>query len=422
MLAALILFLPEKGFSQFDKKLWNRYFDGDPAGVGADWQKGGDWGLSRRPFEYKTWIKGYRECADQVDDLLKNISGYESAYGKKDFPAAEGYFSLIQKALSEPKSCQKTLVRAYAAGITAMGPPSEASLSLRNEVILFTIFLANLDVVEMLTPERRISLAEGKKSLWTEVKDGDYLLMGAFDCQTTKILLSSTLRPFNAAASLHHEMNHFYEDKRGYEHLESWKTTKNIRTFIYLDEFLASFQGAFFQRRLNLLSKKNYSQQTTDFNLYRPDGVLPHMMGDIPAQAPFPTDQLFNLGYGFSASTDEMVSPLCEIQKLIMGGYFLGAKGPCDQGLLFPERDGSPESQFEMYLFFELIYMRINPELFPKLMGEFERFERAIQSPSPICEVTIKAFKNGELDDYVGKSLGIRPGNTGVKPCLRVTY
>lgn len=421
--SALILLLPLKGFAELDRQLWNRYFDGDPAGIGADWVKSGNyWSLSGKPFVYKTWIKGYSQCAAGVDDLLRNISNYEAAYGKSDFSASENYFAQIQKALEAPNSCQNVLVRAYAAGITAMGPPSEASLSLRNDLILFTIFLANQDVIELLTPERRTEFADGKKSLWTELKDGDYLLLGAFDCQTTKIELSSTLMPFNAAATLNHEINHFYADKRGFKHLQSWKNKKDIRTLIYLDEFLASFQGAFFERRLNILNHNGYMQRSGDFNLYRPDGVLPLMMGDIGMEAPFPTNQLFHLGYGVSTSPAQMISPLCDIQKLIVSGYFPGSKADCNKAFLFPEQDGSPESQFEFYLFYEFAYARVNPDLFPKLMGEFESFANSIQTPSPICDFTMKALKDGELDDYVGKSLGIRPANVGVKPCLRITY
>src|SRR5258708_1119568 len=99
ILSSLILLAPLKGFSEVDKNLWNRYFDGDPAHLGADWSGGSrNWGLSGKPFEYKTWIRGYSRCAHEVDNLLQNLSNYEQSYSKKSFSEAENYFSQIGKA------------------------------------------------------------------------------------------------------------------------------------------------------------------------------------------------------------------------------------------------------------------------------------------------------------------------------------
>jgi len=400
---------------------WSRLFEGVPSGIRDD-------NLRGTPLPFLKWIRGYPRCQKEMESLWASLADYDQKFRAGDEKSAEKIYSQIFRSMdaTSSPSCADALRRTYYVGAVSMGPSYKGGDGFyRDDLVLMVILLANKNVIHFLTPELRHKMADGKKSLWTAQKNGDYLLSGVYRCQNSQIYLSSSLRPFNLAASLAHEIDHLYRDKTGFRFMWDWINNKDVRSFVISDEILASLYGALYQRNLFLLDKESgstvdYTTQGDEFNLFQKNGPLSQLMDFTHLRPPIPFFEFHGL-IAQKKNDPWVKGKLCEVDKTIRAGYFAQIKGSCNLEGIFPK---STWFTTESYIS-QLRRLRRDPGQFNNYLLELETWEEALVRPSPVCSAMIEAEDRGDLKDYIGSQLedqGGHTGNSGVKPCLRVKY
>jgi hypothetical protein len=390
---------------------WSDFFDGDPTHLSDS---------DGLPF--RTWIRGYSGCSGPVDQIFALVQQYDQAYSRDhNSSQAKSIYQQILAALNDSQTsaqCRDVALHAY--WIAALNLGTEQTIPAKNDTVIIGIFLANQGVFKALTPDLRKQMAKEPKSLWTAtLASGDYQLSGVYSCQDADVFISSNLLPYNMAGSLLHEMDHLYRDKIGYAQMQTWVNgQKDVRAFIVTDEIMAAIYGAYEQVAFQK-SGISVAPTVDDFNLFSPKGSLMTLIGALGLPPPFD----FAETYGYLAQQQNQPgihTQLCKMNSLIRVGYF-HQDNNCDLTGLFP-----PDAWISLgnFLTGNFTNLRKDPNSLGDMLQTLADFREALAAPGDVCDKMKDAEAAGQLGDYIGTGLNgtpSHPGNTGVKPCLRIS-
>ena len=295
-----------------------------------------------------------------------------------------------------------------------------------------TASLINSGRIELLTPALRQTLGEGWNDPFKQQGkfDSPYQLRAAYSCVESKIYLDPEMSPFNLAANLEHELDHFVRDRRSPapQAGDSWKS------ILLEDEVLALSTGIFPEV---FLSSK-----------YLPHSKADKILGAIGGQGPGlfqhpyqvkdddnlfakngPFSELFQYGctmqtdlFGFILTTvltsgtgDYMyANDVDKIYQAVNAVYFPSSALAPDllQSTLRANWQQPPQGLYR-WLREDVINLGANAALSELLTG--------LDQPSPQCQALVASHDNPDVKAYIGSRLPIAaesvsaPGESGVK-------
>lgn len=415
-LTALSTFLIHAAHASPAQERWNKYFEGEPSQLSADWKCNPGCFRVQATLPWRTWVKGYGQCKAKVDRVFDLVQKYDKLYTQEhNFPQAKATFEEIKTALAET-DCQQAAHRGYWVAVMDMGPPGWIMYE-KNEFTFLTLFFANLDIFTFLTPQGREAMSSDPNSLWRrKLPNGDYELSGLYSCKEAQVYISDALLPYNVYGSLTHELDHLYRDKIGYLYIKTWAESQDIKSYIVTDEIMASILGAFQQINFRKSGWDPGGQAVNDSNLFDPEGSWLKLINMSSFRPPL----AFSESWGWLGSMKQepdFKREMCRITGLVNKGYF-ASQGPCDVYQLYPRA-----AWVSLGNFVNIIQRdRQDPAKFERVMGGLDEIAAAMREPSPVCNKLIEAINNGQMSNYIGATLKgtpSNPGNIGIRPCLR---
>ena len=263
--------------------------------------------------------------------------------------------------------------------------------------------------VEILTDSIRQALSEnGKYKLWSEKKDGNYLLAGAFSCKEKRIFLSTSLRPLDMVATVVHEMDHFFRDLNPIDPNEK----RSIRELVFWDEFVATLHGAYFQGKMLMMTKTNgqfLKAPEQDRSFFMTNGPVQQILMSDPTARPYFLKFLNVLHLSSEVSKlSEKPSDITVAQNqseaVVWQGYF----GSSAKNSLRYDMNMT-ESKYSLSTL-----TSPGDELATRELAK-ERIRAALHDLewSPSCKRFQDAVKNGSLEGYFGVIKGSNKSQTG---------
>ncbi len=445
----------------------------------------------------RQWIKGYQQCRSQVDSLWLDLETYQELFFSGQYSEADELYKKINAQQSTSGDCSQPLWTALLVKAVLLGPmpnhqrptnddqepmspraslsflerspsPRSDSASVRQkplserftdyryELSLLVAFLGNRGTLQKLNPHlRHVFAGDYPESLWLQKNEEGYFTVAFYDCYESLIYLDTELRPFNLAASLYHELDHLYRDKKistlilpRNSSIEDASIADDIEKYLATDELLATISSGFYQRRMLEVDRNVRLDGLSignEFNFFQIDGPLNEsfelLFSDSSQpidKVPNPSNFLANLSnYGSLYGGHRAETILCEMQDIILDGYFSeGQIKSCQSSddLLGDFREmGNTLLDYEFRSFAN--GRAVVEESYIPRVGEsdeetslttvieyFDGWTAALSRPSYGCEKIIEAQNDGEIQGYLGTqlagSLGGRTGNGGIRPWL----
>ncbi len=476
--------------------LWSKHFAGrpHPGLLNRVDDKNSEWPI-------RQWIKGYEQCRGPIDSLWTDLETYQELFFSGRYQEAEEIHNKLKNQQSTSGDCSQPLWTALMVKSVLLGPmaqdqrlsmqsegESEPGLTLsflernrvnpsvvnrdgnrenrslpprrftdyRYELSLLVAFLGNRGTLQKLSPHlRHVFAGDYPDSLWLQKNDEGYFTVAFYDCFDSLIYLDTELRPFNLAASIYHELDHLYRDKK-IGSLWSNNSTfsapsdddEDIQKYIALDELLATISSGFYQRRMLEVDRSlrlDGQSLGNEFNFFQVDGPLNESFDLLFSDSqqplysvPNPSDFLANLSnYGSVHGGHRGEAILCEMQKIILNGYFDETEGQnCEsaQDLLGDFREmGSNVLDYEFRDFANFRAV-VDRDYIPWAEGSdqdvsiksvleyFNGWAAALDKTSYNCKKIIESQNEGKIQGYLGTqlagSLGGRTGNGGIRPWL----
>ncbi len=414
-------------------------------------------------------------CLKALERIQQTIrTDYKYAYPKNEAEKSNRIFDDIQDLLKSPvlsKTCRETANQVYAL-VAPLGLPNSLEGSY---IFLETLNLFQMDLLRPLTPQLRDELGGEwrKKSLF---RKNQYQIMGAYDCLQSIVWFDPSQRPFDLAATLAHEVEHFYQDKITHWENSNDFTPARIADTLNIDESLATLHSSFAQfiqdREFNrdfyrrngeerhFQPKKPFRYFTLglDNTLYSQNGILDALW---KSQTHFFKDTLYTSHPLLLRALHELPPPedirwdevsegtkyfkrlppsfraLYELSNKIRSAYFLGNVSSPNRALRRIQLEFKRRPLMVLPLaglsfahqeFSKGEYKRtaeiIGESTFEKLRAEKNHYPRPIElyfergfSPSEGCREFTRLAKEGRIDDYLGTRLGGKQsGGDGVRP------
>ena len=444
---------------------------------------------SERPERYRLQlplqiISNLTELTIWVDkpDCVKALERIEQAvrreytftYPQNNKEKSDRIFQDVQDILNSPTlsdSCRATANQVYAM-VAPLGLPNPIEGSY---IFLETMNLFQLDLLRPLTKQIRNELG-GEWIKKNKKRSDQYQIMGAYDCLQSIVWFDPSQRPFDLAASLAHEIEHFYQDKITHWEDSDDFSPERVADTLNIDESLATLHSSFAQfihdRKFNRsFYRKNgearkhppkklsrYFSLDSDSTLYSQNGVLnalwrsqiklideavytSHLLllralSELPASESIAWDRV-RLGTPYFEKLPASFQALYELSEKIKGAYFQGRSSSPRSVLERIQRDFERRPLLVMPLAgLSIAHQKFSPleiQLITEVMGvsTFEKIraekqilprpmtlyiERSFQA-SQGCIAFTRLAKSGQLDDYLGARLGgTQPGGDGVRP------
>lgn len=380
----------------------------------------------QKPLKAAQWLKGFENCHEPLGKLQLQLQNYYSVFTAQENEEAERIYKEIESSFTA-ESCGDFLRKAYVVESLALDPrvqnPTMNTEFLKNDLIVLVVALFNKDFIHTLDEEKREGLADDEKaSLWLKKNSkNEYVITAYYDCTRSQLFLGSTLRPFNMAATLVHEVMHLYHDKVGhFSFLESnMPLEMKLQTYVALDEMKATMGSTHYQRSLleSLPLAEDFdSNKTLDLNYFQNQGPFDSIYTqlNVPAETNFSS---FYFGLLREQTRQGVEQDYCLVNNTVIAGYF-GFEPGCFSGNTI--HLDPPESDLDYWLKIARLKRRTgSAESFADFVSTFT--ER-LKSETRTCREFVGLQNQNKLSGYIGSQLikGGKGGNGGIRPCLKL--
>lgn len=434
---------------------WSRHFPGEPRPI-------------YRHGNLDSFLRlANGACTPAVRSVIERLREYSQAGLDDDAVAAIGVRDHLRIELDRADDgCRQDRLRAYALGSIDLltsshyrHQPGKLYSAFEKYLPWLTAALLNHDRIVFLTPEWRAE----QGGLW-ERRDSKnaqgYELWGAYACDPAIIYVDPSLPPYNFAATLFHELDHFMRDRR-FAPGEGWRKKNgeiDWETFILADEAAAVAHSGLLQVHvryerggekpmrlpgdLDLLTEGGPLERLTFFGHVEKDpwNLGGHLLGDI-------------ITTGGSGPTIYSLGQHKKLMGRVSDAYFPGMSFPWRSAGFTPSAKRRLQKHETPFAEFSPLYdWRVNrdwpysrelPESIFRNRADYEqralrskefsdRSRTAIQAihdidqlmqtleePSSSCVDFQAAIDGGKLSRYIGARLsgaGSRPSGAGSRP------
>jgi hypothetical protein len=393
--------------------------------------------LVRDRIEVPIWnyfreARDRREEATTYQQVIKVLEGLEEKGDVCFRPAATSYLLTSMVHFTEPMNASAAFL---------------------------AMLFAAAGKLEFLTPKLRAQMG----GIYAKTS-----VLAGYGCAETKILIDPYQGPFDLAASMMHEENHFFLDK------ESAQLSKDVpaEAWVLLDETLSASTAAFYQlyhEHVQTTKERRVAPpNNADRSLFNPAGPLSEIWKFIQKEQPellkskIAWNPLILLGFGFMRpdesdlfawkanpafwenSMGEIRIPifrdsdvLSRIRKKLydhVSQVYFGKQTSSEvTAALNPKNLSLRAFPFSSWLF---EHMFRSPLFSGHPQEEAARLRKMIFEKSASCTEFEENLSRGRLDDYLkplglvnadveqkssgpkAGSNGIRPGGNGIRPCL----
>ncbi len=313
---------------------------------------------------------------------------------------------------------------------------------LQDEILLAATVataLARDGKIKFITPEVRGQT----RGLWQKRNsNGEHEILGGYDCQTSTIFIDPTLAPFNLGATLVHELDHLFRDK----YFDFSAQGLNAKTYLLMDELIASSHAGFLQKSLHFLSgyeiandfiatKIPGATMAKDMDLFQPQGNLEVIWQNLADQRNEKNTLDFNSFVQKTLQQDRFgQNEIGEILKRVESAYFPGDQDSVSLSALLKKISNLNISPFSRWLRGKSLShgfdlgddLKSRKDSGPRQLGAFalelvRDLRSRLSNSSASCQILHqKDFASTQLKFYIGAQLSppnvLTPGSQGVMP------